>query len=165
MNTGNESATNTDLREPLQRETVATVGYRELVSLEIDATLADALQVMRERAVGCLVVVEQGALRGIFTERDVVQRVLGKTDSLDVPLRDFMTADPTTARFDEPIHQVLARMYRRSIRHVPVLDESGLPVGTMSVKRGVHFLADHYPKAVLNVSPTPELYPESREGG
>ncbi len=155
----------TDLREPLQRETVASVGHRDLVSLELEATLADALRLMQEEAVGCLVVVERGALRGIFTERDVVTRVLGKVESLDRPLREYMTPDPATARVDEPIYRVLARMARGGMRHLPVVDESGAPIGTLSVKRAVHFLADHYPEAVFNIPPDPDRFPASREGG
>ena len=165
MKPGSSSATQADLREPLQRETVASVGHRELVSLELDATLADALRLMQEKGVGCLVVVERGALRGIFTERDVLTRVLGKVASLDRPLREYMTPDPATARLDEPIYRVLARMAQDGMRHLPVMDESGALVGTMSVKRAVHFLADHYPEAVFNVPPDPDHFPASREGG
>ena len=165
MNAGDTVGTQTDLREPLQQESVASVGYRDAVTLPIDAELADAVQLMRTSSVGCLLVVDDGELRGIFTERDVVTRVSGKVDSLHVPLRDFMTPDPVTVRADEPIHAALTRMHQGGMRHLPVLDASGKPVGTMSVKRAVHFLADHYPQAVFNVAPDPERFPVSREGG
>ncbi len=164
MKSENPSASHADLREPLQRETVASVGYRDLVSVELEATLADAVSLMQEEAIGCLVVVERGALRGIFTERDVVTRVLGEVESLDRPLREYMTADPVTARVYEPIHRVLARMARGGMRHLPVVDKSGAPIGTLSVKHAVHFLADHYPEAVFNIPPDPDRFPASREG-
>lgn len=154
-----------DLREPLQRETVGSIGYRDLISVGADATVADAVEVMQERAVGCLVVMDGSSLRGIFTEHDLVTRVLGQVESLDVPLNEYMTPDPITARVDEPIHKLLTRMYQRGIRHVPVVAVDGSPVGTMSIKRAVYFVADHYPTAVLNVAPDPERYPETREGG
>ena len=165
MNPDDTSRTRADLRGPLQSETVANVGYRDLVACEIDATVGDAVHLMQEKGVGCLVVLERGTLRGIFTERDVLTRVLGHVDSLEVPLRDCMTPDPTTVRFDVPIHQALTRMLQGGMRHLPVLDTSDRPVGTMSVKRAVHFLADYYPDAVLNVAPDPERFPDSREGG
>ena len=165
MNPADTSRPRVDLREPLQRETVASVGYRDLVACEIDATLAEALHVMQEKSVGCLVVLEGGTLRGIFTERDVVTRVLGKVDSLEVPLSDYMTPDPSTARLDEPIHLILARMNQGGMRHLPVLDTSDRPVGTISVKRAVHFLADHFPEAIRNLDPDPGRYPGTPEGG
>ena len=77
----------------------------------------------------------------------------------------FVSSKPTTARVDEPIHRVLGRMFAGGMRHVPVLDTADRPVGTMSIKRAVHFLADHYPKAVLNIAPDPEKFPAAREGG
>ena len=160
------SALQTDLREPLQRETVASIGFRDLVALEIEgASLADAIRLMQERAVGCLVVLDRGRLAGIFTERDLLARVLGKARSFDQPLADYVTRNPTTARVDEPIHLVLTRMHQGKMRHLPVVDAAGRPVGTMSVKRAAHFLADHYPEAVFNVPPDPDRFPESREGG
>lgn len=164
MNLEDASGTQ-DLRGPLVRETVASVGYREPVAIALDATLAEALRLMQEKAVGCLLVVEGDDLRGIFTERDLLTRVLGKVDDLDAPLSGCMTAEPATARVDEPIHRVLTRMYQGRMRHLPVLDESGRPVGTTSLKRAVHFLADHYPQAVLNVAPDPDRFPKSCEGG
>lgn len=154
-----------DLREPLQRETVEHIGYRPLVSVALDATVADAVRLMQEKAVGCLVVVDGDALHGIFTERDLVMRVLGRVASLEVPLREYMTSDPVTTRVDEPVHRLLARMYRHRVRHVAVLDAEDRPVGTMSIKRAVHFVADRYPTAVFNVTPDPESYPETCEGG
>ena len=114
-----------DLRESLQSETVASVGYRHLVACDVDATLAEAIHLMQETSVGCLVVVDRGTTCGIFTERDVLSRVLGNVDSLDVPLKDHMTPDPTTARVDEPICRVLARMHQGGMRHLPVLDTEG----------------------------------------
>lgn len=154
-----------DLREPLQHETVEHIGYRALVSLGLDASVADAVQLMQAKAVGCLVVVEAGTLHGIFTERDLVTRVLGRVDSLDVPLREYMTSDPVTVRVDEPVHRLLTRMYQHRVRHVAVVDTEERPVGTMSIKRAVHFVADRYPTAVFNVAPDPQSYPDTREGG
>ena len=166
MGTNLEDASGTqDLRGPLVRETVATVGYRAPVTIALDATLAEAVRLMQEEQVGCLLVLDGGALRGIFTERDLLTRVLGKVDGLDTPLGRYMTAAPETARVDEPIHRVLTRMYQGKMRHLPVLDGSGRPVGTTSLKRAVHFLADHYPQAVLNVAPDPDRFPKSCEGG
>ena len=95
----------------------------------------------------------------------MVTRVLGKVESLDRPLREYMTPDPHTARVDEPIHRVLARMVKGGMRHLPVLDKSGAPIGTLSVKHAVHFLVDHYPEAVFNIPPDPDRIPASREGG
>lgn len=153
-----------DLREPLQSETVADVGYRELVSVGADATAAEAVALMRAEECGCLVVVEAGRMQGIFTERDLLLRVLRPKLGLDTPVTEVMSREVAVAQVDEPIHEVLARMYAGKLRHLPVLD-GGEPVGTISIKRAIHFLADQLPQAILNLPPEPELFPATREGG
>jgi CBS domain-containing protein len=153
-----------DLREALVDETVASVGYRDLVSVGIDASVGSALSLMREREVGCLCVLDAGRLAGIFTERDLIVQVLGRGISMTAPVAEHMSPDPTTVRLDDPVHVVLARMNEGGFRHIPVVDAEGLPVGTMSVKRAVHFLADHMPQAILNLPPSPDVYPATPEG-
>ena len=154
-----------DLRAPLQNETVADVGYREPVTVESDASVGDAIRAMQEKAVGCVLVLEHGKLRAIFTERDVVTRVLDERGSFDAPVLELSTPAPVTTRVDEPIHVALTRMRRGGMRHLPVLDAAGRPVGTISVKRAVHFLASHYPRSVVNVAPDTARFPATREGG
>ena len=76
-----------------------------------------------------------------------------------------MTPDPVVAHINERIHRVLARMYEGGFRHLPVLDRRELPVGTISIKRAVHFLAECMPRAVYNLPPNPGKFPATREGG
>jgi CBS domain-containing protein len=154
-----------ELRRALIEETVADVGYRALVAVPLEASVREALAVMQRERVGCVVVLEGESLRGIFTERDVVVRILGGEGSFDEPIAEHMSPDPYTARVDEPIHRVLARMYAHGIRHLPVLDAGGRAVGTISVKRAVRFLTDHSPETVLNLPPEPGAFPATREGG
>lgn len=153
-----------DLREPLQSETVADVGYRELVSIGTSARVAEAVALMRKENCGCLVVMSEGRMRGIFTERDLLKRVLRPRIGLDTPIVDLMSKEVTVAHVGEPIHAVLARMYVGRLRHLPVLDGDE-PVGTISIKRAIHFLADQLPQAILNLPPHPETFPATREGG
>jgi CBS domain-containing protein len=154
-----------DPRSALERETVREVGYRDLVSVEIGATLGEATHLMREREVGCLCVLDGGRLAGIFTERNLVARGLAEGTSMDTPLRELMTPDPVSALPDEPLHAVLAKMHAGDFRHVPVVDDTGRPLGTISVKRAVRFLADKLPEAILNLPPDPGAFPAQREGG
>jgi CBS domain-containing protein len=152
-----------DLREELQNE-VSSVGYRDLVSVGLDASVGDALAVMREREVGCLCVLDGERLAGIFTERDLTLRVLARGVSMKAAIAEHMSADPVTVRADEPVHVVFARMHKGGFRHIPVVDDTGRPVGTVSVKRAVHFLADNLPQSILNLPPTPNVYPATPEG-
>jgi len=153
-----------DLKRFLREETLARVGYRPLVSIRPEATIAQAVETMRASNVGCVLVVASAKLCGIFTERDLVTRVLAVGRSLEEPVSAVMTPEPAVAREQEPICQVLSRMHAGGYRHLAVVGESGQPLGTVSVKRVAGFIADHYHRAVCNLPPEPHQYGHAREG-
>ena len=92
-------------------------------------------------------------------------RVFDKEGAFDATIAKFMTINPVVARSNEPIHRVLARMYNGGMRHLPVLDIEDRPVGTISVKSVVHFLAEYHPTTVYNLPPVPDHFASRRDGG
>lgn len=155
-----------DFRSYIEQQQVRRVGHRSPVSVAPSATIAEAMQLMRRRSVGCLLVIDDGALKGIFTERDVLRRVLAKeaTASSDDAITTVMTPDPVVARADEALKVLLSRMYEGGFRHLPLLDADDRVLGTISIKRVVSFLADQFAEAVYNLPPRPEDFPTAREG-
>ena len=151
--------------EPFGNVTVASAGYRQPVTVDANARLSETIATMREHRVGCVVVLDGDELAGIFTERDLVKRVYAAGASLDGSVRDVMTADPLTTLAEAPLFVALAHMHRGGFRHLPVLDSKGKLVGTTSIKRTMHFLAEHMAGAVLNLPPDPGKYPATEEGG
>jgi CBS domain-containing protein len=91
-----------------------------------------AIERMRREGIDCLLVVESGALIGIFTDRDAVLKV-GMTVDDPRPLRDVMTADPVVLRHDDPVAIAIHKMAVGEFRHVPILDE-GTPIAVVSAK-------------------------------
>lgn len=154
-----------DLREALTNETVSHVGFPAPVTIQQDQPVHRAVERMKKRRVGCILVLNGEHLVGIFTERDMVTRVLGQRGTMDLAMADVMTADPIAARADEPIKDVLSRFLRRGIRHMPVLDAMDRPIGTLSVRRAVHFLSDHTSDTLYNLPPTHDQVPTSQGGG
>ena len=72
-----------------------------------------------------------GRLVGIFTDRDAVVRVAGKRlDAFDV--RDFMTPDPVVLRHEDTLAVAVHKMAVGDFRHIPIVDESGSPVGVVA---------------------------------
>jgi CBS domain-containing protein len=155
-----------DFRSYIEEQQVRRVGHRSPVSVVPDASVAESVKLMRRRSVGCLLVVENDELVGIFTERDLLRRVLAKdaTASFDDEISTVMTADPVVARADEALKVLLSRMYQGGFRHVPVLDSEDAVLGTISIKRVVSFLADQFAEAVYNLPPRPEDFGTAREG-
>jgi CBS domain-containing protein len=129
------------------------------------ATLADAVAIMREHRIGCVLVVDAaGYLVGIFTERDLLLRL--EDGDLSRGIQPYMTAEPETLRAADPIAFALNLMSVGGFRHVPLVDDEGRPGGVVSVKDVVHYLAETFPQDVLTVPPDPRRVGQwqSRDG-
>ncbi len=103
-----------------------------------DATVLDAVRVMALRGVGAVAVVEKdekGELRGIFTERDVVLRVvLDERKPGQTRVGDVMTRPVETATEETTAEQALNLMIERHIRHLPILSREGHVLGILSIR-------------------------------
>ena len=102
-------------------------------SISPDASVYDALQLMAEKDVGALLVLDQGNLAGIFSERDYARKIVlkGKT-SRETPVREIMTEKVVCVRADQPLEECMALMTNKRIRHLPVL-EAGRLIGVISI--------------------------------
>jgi CBS domain-containing protein len=105
----------------------------EVVTINPDATVFDTIARMVERNVGAIVVMNDGAPAGIFTERDYLRRIAleGRT-SRTTRVEEVMTTGLVTVPPDATAEQCLALMTERRIRHLPVLDE-GRIAGVVSI--------------------------------
>lgn len=98
-----------------------------------EASVAEAARQLSERRIGALVILEEGRLAGILSERDIV-RALARQGAgcLERPVSALMTAKVTTCRPGQPIAEVMETMTRHRIRHLPVLEEGRL-AGMVSI--------------------------------
>ena len=98
------------------------------------ATVRDATRLMAEHNVGSVMVMEDGRLLGIFTERDAVRRVLGPgRDPDETRLAEVMTREPDTIAPGESIEDAIRRMDEFGYRHLPVVEGQQV-VGVMSLR-------------------------------
>lgn len=98
-----------------------------VVSLTPETTVRDAARVMNDHGIGGVLVLDQGRLVGIFTERDVMRRVVATgLDPAATPVSAVMTRDVVTTSADQAIAECRALMSSRRIRHVPVQDGAAL---------------------------------------
>ncbi len=108
-------------------------GKSDIYSVAPQATVYDALGAMAARNIGALVVLEEGQLAGIFSERDYARKValLGKT-SHDTPVAEIMTTNVVTIEPDRTAGECMALMTEKRFRHLPVT-EGGRLVGVISI--------------------------------
>ena len=117
---------------PNARHILAGKG-RTLISTGPDTTALDAARLMNDHHIGSLVVVSEGRLIGIFTERDVMRRlVAAHRDPASTLVREVMTTPVACATPDTPTAELQATMREKRIRHLPVV-EGGRVVGMISI--------------------------------
>jgi len=105
---------------------------QELLQLPATATVREAARQMRTRRVGAVLVVSGDRLEGIFTERDMVNRVVAEgLDPDQAQLAEVMTANPDTIGPNDQALEALRRMQDGGYRHLPVV-ENGRLVGIVS---------------------------------
>ncbi len=98
-----------------------------VVTVAPDTTVLDAARLMNERGIGAVLVMNQGALLGIFTERDIMRRVVAAEGKPGViPVREVMSTGLTTTTPANTVEECAALMTARRIRHLPVLGPAGL---------------------------------------
>jgi CBS domain-containing protein len=153
-----------DLARNLKIESVSRLNPHPALQVAPSLPVCAALDQMRQANIGCVLVCEGCRLVGIFTERDLLRRVLAVGKSLSLPVSEVMTADPVTVQTKDPIAVVVRRMEEGGYRHLPVLDQRQKPVGVLSVKRVVRYLVEHFPATVYNLPPDPAAVPQQAEG-
>lgn len=118
------------------------IGKQErVVFVEKDANVREAAKAMAEANVGCTAIMENSRLVGLFTERDVLKRVLLRDMNVDdVKVSEVMTTDIIATGPSQSVIEAHHLMKRHHIRHLPVLDDDANLVGVLSIR---DLLLDH----------------------
>ena len=152
------------LRDNLLSDAVRALRVFDPATIGLDGTVSGAIEAMKERGVGCVVIADRGRPSGVFTERDVLTKVLAKSIALDTPIVDVMTSPPQVLREGCSVAEVIRTMHSGGFRHLPVVDRVGSLVGIVTVTQIVEYLVEHFPSAVFNLPPDAECRPVAREG-
>jgi CBS domain-containing protein len=110
------------------------IANQRLLTAPANTTIVAAARLMKKHGTGALMIVEDGHLAGIFTERDAVFRVLAESrDPKTTRVADIMTPKPKTIGPDKAVGHALLMMYDGGFHHVPVV-ERGKPLGMISAR-------------------------------
>jgi CBS domain-containing protein len=149
-----------------QRPVKALQTLKQPVRVAPSASIRQTVGLMNERGVGCVLVVEEGRLVGIFTERDVLTKVITLDRDIDrTPVGEVMTRDPECLTLDDGIAYALNLMSDGGFRHIPLVDGEGRPTGIVAMRNVVEYIVDLFPNEVRNLPPRPTLgIAREREG-
>jgi CBS domain-containing protein len=126
-------------------------------------SVREVMSRMKRDASGSALVCRDGVLVGIFTERDAL-RLMAERTNWDAPIERVMTPNPVALRTSDTVGEAIQRMSAGSYRHLPIVDDQGKPLGMLKAAGIMHYLVEHFPKAVYNQPPVAQVVMQQREG-
>jgi CBS domain-containing protein len=112
---------------------VDTIMHKDLVVIAPDETVVTAVRRMREHNLGAVLVVDDGTLVGIFSERDLLARVVCEAlDPASTRVGEVATPNPVTVSASTPVRECYELFKAKGFRHLPIVDREGCPVGIIS---------------------------------
>ncbi|MEX0654540.1 MAG: CBS domain-containing protein [Phycisphaeraceae bacterium] len=118
---------------PTAQQVLAQKGS-QVFNTSPSATVLDAALLMNEHKIGCLIVLDNGCIVGIFTERDVLRRVVARRlDPGETLVGDVMTREVVCCEPDATVDDARNVVMHRRIRHLPIVDAQGQLLGLISI--------------------------------
>jgi CBS domain-containing protein len=154
----------TDAPRRVRRDSVTLLQTDDFVCIEPTTPLSEAIERMKEDEGGCAIVCEEGRIVGIFTERDLIAKVVGSETDMSVPVSRYMTSAVETLSMDATISDAVEVMNRKGYRNIPLVKDGQLS-GSISVFDVITYLAESYPKETMNLPPVPAQVMDTQEGG
>lgn len=136
-----------DVERSLVTHPISVLCPRAPIVVSPATTARSAIAQMAEHGIGCLLVEEGANLVGIFTERDVLNKIAGDARALDQPVARFMTRNPATVTRKDSIAFALQTMDLGGYRHLPIVNSAGIAIGLLSVRDILRFLCVKYAQA------------------
>jgi CBS domain-containing protein len=123
-----------------------------IFSVPCGASVYSAIEMMADRHVGALLVIDDGHLVGIVSERDYARKIIlqGKS-SKDTFVREIMTPSPITIQCDTSVEDAMRAMTENHIRHLPVIDSAGHVAGVLSIGDLVNWIVTSQDEAIAHL--------------
>ncbi len=123
----------------------------EIFSIGPDASVLEAVKEMNHRQVGCLLILDQGKIVGIFTERDVLRRVVVPgMEAASTPVSEVMTKEVDTFPPNLPVDEAMAHMTAKRHRHIPVVEGERI-LGMVSIGDVTRWLSNNFENQAQNL--------------
>ncbi len=126
--------------------------------------LRQAIEVMKRDEGGCAIVCEGARVVGIFTERDLLSKIIGEEVDMNAPVGNWMSPVVSTLTLEASIGDAVSLMNEKSFRNIPLVKDEQL-VGSISVFDVILYLAESYPKETMNLPPMTDQIMPTEDGG
>src|SRR5882724_3392827 len=146
-------------------DSVSSMETDDYVCIARSAPLSQAIEAMKKDEGGCAIVcAEDGSVVGVFTERDLLNKIVGRETDLNAPVSKWMSPVVATLTPEATIGDAVAIMNDKGYRNIPLVKDGKL-MGSISVFDVIGYLAESYPKTTMNLPPNPNQVMDSTDGG
>ena len=145
---------------------LSTLNQEKFIVLNEQITLREAIDNIQRFHIGCILLEKDNKITGIFTERDIVQHIVGNRHNLEKEcVADYMTKSPDVLHLQDPIAFALNKMISGGYRHIPIVDKEKKPIGIITMQDIINHLGNYFFDDIVNLPPTPLRDQTQREGG
>ncbi|MGZ5435934.1 MAG: CBS domain-containing protein [Pyrinomonadaceae bacterium] len=147
-----------------RHQLVRVLQTSDYVAVSPFTPLSQAIEAMKSDEGGCVIVSDDGRVAGIFTERDLLTKVIGQQVDLNSPISQWMNPGVQTLSPDATVGDAVKLMNEKGFRNIPLVKKGEL-IGLISVFDIITYLAECYPKATMNLPPLPAQIMDTVDGG
>lgn len=134
---------NVTLLHSIFSEEARVLAKEKVETFPKNTPLRKIVDTMAGKNIGCVVIEEYGRPIGIFTERDLLRKVMTKGINLDLePVEKHMTSNPVSVGMEAPVMTLLTKMRAGNFRHMLLTDDEGILTGVASVRDVLNYLVD-----------------------
>ena len=154
-------------KDPLPKarnERVTVLRTDDYIAVSLHTPLSQAIEAMKQDEGGCVIILDDGRLAGIFTERDLLNKILGENVDPESPIAKWMQPAVETLSPEATVGDAVRLMNERSFRNIPLV-RSGELIGSISVFDIITYLAECYPKTTMNLPPLSAQVMDTVDGG
>ncbi len=149
----------------LREKKIYQIVNPKLVQAPPDISLENAVQLMQENKSGYIVIAKNKKVVGLFSENDVVLRILERDADWAKPISEFMAQNPPVLNIKDSVGSAIDLMGQSNFYHIPLVDDKNELVNVLSVRTLIRFLAEFYPTEVYNLPPKHDQIMATPEGG
>jgi len=147
-------------------DSLSSLKQEKFIVLNEQATLREVIDNLQKFHIGCILLENDDKISGIFTERDIVQNIVGNRHNLvEECIVNYMTKSPDTLYKEDPIAFALNKMISGGYRHIPIVDGNEKPIGVIAMQDIINHLGNYFFDDIVNLPPTPLRDQTQREGG
>jgi CBS domain-containing protein len=153
------------LVKSLKHEKVTQLPLFSPLKLAPDVAVREALEQMRKRKLGSVVVVDgDDRVLGLFSERRLVKLIAKRQHFLDDPIEKHMATESIRANHQDSIADVMETMRGRGVRFLVVVDDDDKVLGQTGQKSVIRYIAEHFPRSITVQMLGSKLFMDQREG-